>query len=348
MPHDTKGLESAAHSHASSARGGVLSGQRGYPPYESRSRDKPTSSEPPAGSASCCPGCAPFQSSCSGSSNIVPRAACCPRRYGITGAVFGVQPNNRHLSAVLGAHALPLGGGFTGIRPCLPEGQQHTSRTKATTKRSSPPYLPLVNALSAYNVFVGSCRKYLRKDSRSYGACLVVAQGNNIGNLGGLNRCRTLVEVNLDGNKIRQLGPPSAFNGLGNLRKLRLEDNGLRVLSPGLGASTPALLSLSLAQNRLSDPAELDRLGALPNLMELSVCGNPMARYASRRRESSPASKQLILCSGCGLRDVCTGGSPLWAEACLPRLRRDRIGHGSLHRSVLFGNLECSFTCRSC
>lgn len=103
-------------------------------------------------------------------------------------------------------------------------------------------------------------------------------QGNNIGNLAGLNRCRTLVEVNLDGNKIRQLGPPSAFHGLGNLRKLRLEDNGLRVLSPGLGASTPALLSLSLAQNRLSDPAELDRLGALPNLMELSVCGNPMAR----------------------------------------------------------------------
>ncbi|CAN0113390.1 unnamed protein product [Ectocarpus sp. 6 AP-2014] len=103
-------------------------------------------------------------------------------------------------------------------------------------------------------------------------------QGNNIGSLGGLNRCRTLVEVNLDGNKIRQLGPPSVLNGLGNLRKLRLEDNGLRVLSPGLGASTPALLSLSLAQNRLSDPAELDRLGALPNLMELSVCGNPMAR----------------------------------------------------------------------
>ncbi|CAM9822517.1 unnamed protein product [Scytosiphon promiscuus] len=103
-------------------------------------------------------------------------------------------------------------------------------------------------------------------------------QGNNIGSLGGLNRCRTLVEVNLDGNKIRQLGPPSALNGLGNLRKLRLEDNGLRVLSPGLGSSTPALLSLSLAQNRLSDPSELDRLGALPNLMELSVCGNPMAR----------------------------------------------------------------------
>ncbi len=60
-----------------------------------------------------------------------------------------------------------------------------------------------------------------------------------------------------------------------------MEDNGLRVLSPGLGAATPALLSLSLAQNRLADPAELDRLGALPNLMELSVCGNPMARRAS-------------------------------------------------------------------
>lgn len=89
------------------------------------------------------------------------------------------------------------------------------------------------------------------------------------------------MEVNLDGNKIRQLGPPSALSGLGNLRKLRMEDNGLRVLSPGLGAATPALLSLSLAQNRLSDPAELDRLGALPNLMELSVCGNPMARRAS-------------------------------------------------------------------
>lgn len=103
-------------------------------------------------------------------------------------------------------------------------------------------------------------------------------QGNAICNVAGLNRCRTLVEVNLDGNKIRQLGPPNALHGLGSLRKLRLEDNGLRTLSAGLGASTPALLSLSLAQNRLSDPAEIDRLGALPNLMELSLGGNPMAR----------------------------------------------------------------------
>ncbi|CAM9408115.1 unnamed protein product, partial [Laminaria digitata] len=103
-------------------------------------------------------------------------------------------------------------------------------------------------------------------------------QGNNIGNLRGLNRCRTLVEVNLDGNKIRQLGPSSLFSGLNNLRKLRLEYNGLRTLSPGLAASTPALMSLSLAQNRISDSSELDRLGVLPNLMELSVCGNPMAR----------------------------------------------------------------------
>lgn len=103
-------------------------------------------------------------------------------------------------------------------------------------------------------------------------------QGNNIGSIGGLNRCRTLVEVNLDGNKIRQLGPHSALNGLSNLRKLRLEDNGLRALAAGLAASTPALLSLSLAQNRIADPAELDRLGALPNLIELTVNGNPMAR----------------------------------------------------------------------
>lgn len=104
------------------------------------------------------------------------------------------------------------------------------------------------------------------------------SQGNSITGLTGLNRCRTLVEVNLDGNKIRQLGPPSALSGLTSLRKLRLEDNGLRTLSPCLAVSTPALLSLSLAQNRLSDPAELDRLGPLPNLLELSVSGNPMTR----------------------------------------------------------------------
>ena len=108
--------------------------------------------------------------------------------------------------------------------------------------------------------------------------CAMTLQGNNIGNMGGLSRSRTLVEVNLDGNKIRQLGPPSALTGLNNLRKLRLDGNGLRALTPGLASFTPSLLSLSLAQNRLSDPAELDRLGALPNLMELSVCGNPMTR----------------------------------------------------------------------
>lgn len=116
-------------------------------------------------------------------------------------------------------------------------------------------------------------------------------QGNSIGNLRGLNRCRTLVEVNLDGNKIRQLGPSSLFSGLINLRKLRLEYNGLRTLSPGLAASTPALMSLSLAQNRISDSSELDRLGVLPNLMELSVCGNPMARCVCEREKRAVVAR---------------------------------------------------------
>lgn len=106
----------------------------------------------------------------------------------------------------------------------------------------------------------------------------MLLQGNSIADLRGLNHSRSLVEVNLNGNKIRQLGPSSALTGLSNLRKLRLEGNGLRSLVQGLASFTPSLLSLSLAQNRLADPTELDRLGALPNLVELSVGGNPMVR----------------------------------------------------------------------
>ncbi|CAM9448531.1 unnamed protein product [Choristocarpus tenellus] len=90
----------------------------------------------------------------------------------------------------------------------------------------------------------------------------------------------THLEVNLAGNKIRQL-IPSAFHGLGNLRKLRLEDNGLRTLSSI--ASARSIQSLDLGQNRLSDPPELDKLGELPHLVELNIVGNPMARRSYSR-----------------------------------------------------------------
>ena len=69
---------------------------------------------------------------------------------------------------------------------------------------------------------------------------------------------------------------PDAFAGLGNLRVLRMEENGLRSL-----AHFDALVSLRalhLGGNRVGEVSELEKLAPLAELGELTLAGNPVTR----------------------------------------------------------------------
>lgn len=80
------------------------------------------------------------------------------------------------------------------------------------------------------------------------------------------------------------------------LRELRLDDNQIKSLalaalvpgSPAIPSADsdgssfagcmPSLCVLHLAGNRLADLGELERLAALPSLLEVSLAGNPLVR----------------------------------------------------------------------
>lgn len=84
----------------------------------------------------------------------------------------------------------------------------------------------------------------------------------------------------LDRNRIKYLDGDS-FLGLTALRELRLEENGLR--SPAHLKHLVKLQSLHLGFNRISEPSDLDRLVCLPDLLELSLVNNPIARKLGYR-----------------------------------------------------------------
>jgi hypothetical protein len=82
-------------------------------------------------------------------------------------------------------------------------------------------------------------------------------------------------ELVLDKNKIRHLDF-GAMKSLVNLRELRLEENGLKSLA-NLGP-LPRLQSLHLGSNRITDIADMDKLVALPCLLDCTLGNNPIAR----------------------------------------------------------------------
>ncbi|KAF8068426.1 LRRC9 [Scenedesmus sp. PABB004] len=88
--------------------------------------------------------------------------------------------------------------------------------------------------------------------------------------------------------RLLQLGAldGEALAPLARLRELRLEDNALRSLG-GLGGALRGLTALHLGGNRLADAADLDRLGALPRLADVSLAGNPLA--------SRPGCRALLI-----------------------------------------------------
>jgi Leucine-rich repeat (LRR) protein len=98
---------------------------------------------------------------------------------------------------------------------------------------------------------------------------------NDLTRLDGLEALRRLESLALDGNRLTFLEPGS-FAGLGNLRELRMESNGLRALSHF--ETLVNLRALYLGGNRISEVSELEKLATLPELSELRFTGNPVTR----------------------------------------------------------------------
>ncbi|XP_062851756.1 leucine-rich repeat-containing protein 9 isoform X2 [Trichomycterus rosablanca] len=104
-------------------------------------------------------------------------------------------------------------------------------------------------------------------------------QGNEIGQLEGLDGLSHLQKLVLDQNRMKMLSE-SCFTSHTHLIELHINDNRLRSL-PNL--QLPQLQRLFLNNNKLQDLAELDKLETLPSLTELSVIGNPLARRSLHR-----------------------------------------------------------------
>lgn len=107
-------------------------------------------------------------------------------------------------------------------------------------------------------------------------------QGNDITRIDGLSGLTSLRELVLDNNRIRYIDSESLV-GLPALRELRLEDNGLRSLC-GLQPVAASLASLHVSGNRIVDLIEIDRLAALPALLEVTLTGNPLTRKHNYRQ----------------------------------------------------------------
>ncbi|GLC71381.1 hypothetical protein PLESTF_001109300 [Pleodorina starrii] len=106
-------------------------------------------------------------------------------------------------------------------------------------------------------------------------------QANDITRIEGLDGLVNLQELVLDRNRIRYIDM-DALQGLPRLRELRLEENGLRSLH-GFHPVCRTLQALHVGSNRISEPADLERLSALSGLMELTLAGNPLSRKNSYR-----------------------------------------------------------------
>ncbi|KAG2775133.1 hypothetical protein PC129_g6964 [Phytophthora cactorum] len=100
-------------------------------------------------------------------------------------------------------------------------------------------------------------------------------QGNAILYFAGLECNTELVDIRLDKNRIRQLDPHSTL-ALRQLKCLNLEDNGLKSLSNF--NNMLSLETLELSNNRLIDLEEVEKLAALPSLVNLRLINNPLTK----------------------------------------------------------------------
>uniref|UniRef100_H2Z1T9 Uncharacterized protein n=1 Tax=Ciona savignyi TaxID=51511 RepID=H2Z1T9_CIOSA len=105
-------------------------------------------------------------------------------------------------------------------------------------------------------------------------------QGNEISKIEGLEGLHELRELVLDRNKVKVVNENS-FVSQWNLLELHIEENRLRDLSNLHHLEN--LQRFYLGMNRIQDMMELEKLEALPNLIEVSVIGNAVSRRLLHR-----------------------------------------------------------------
>jgi Leucine-rich repeat (LRR) protein len=98
------------------------------------------------------------------------------------------------------------------------------------------------------------------------------ANGKNIGNLIGLEKCKNLQEIRLAKNAIVDLAP---LKDLKNLQSLDLAGN--KIVDPGPLAGLTRLQYLELSNNQI---AKIDSLAGLTNLSALYLSGNKITDIA--------------------------------------------------------------------
>lgn len=96
-----------------------------------------------------------------------------------------------------------------------------------------------------------------------------------------LQFCFRLVHLNLAHNRIRSV--ENTVASLGNLKVLNLASNGLES-AVGL-EKLLGLERLDISDNQLMQPFDIERLGMLPNLMQLELRANPMTSIAKWRAQ---------------------------------------------------------------
>lgn len=106
-------------------------------------------------------------------------------------------------------------------------------------------------------------------------------QGNDITKIEGLEGLRDLRELVLDKNKIKCIGENSFNDQSQRLAELHIEENRLRDLSNV--DNLKALQKLYVANNKITEFAEIEPITELPNLQEISMINNPISRRSNYR-----------------------------------------------------------------
>ncbi|XP_066464313.1 leucine-rich repeat-containing protein 9 [Eleutherodactylus coqui] len=106
-------------------------------------------------------------------------------------------------------------------------------------------------------------------------------QGNEISQVEGLECLQYLQELVLDHNRIKMISETS-FAKQSSLVSLRMEENRLRDVN-NLHPLVK-LKKLFIGFNKIQDISEVEKLEALPTLLELSISGNPITRKMFHRQ----------------------------------------------------------------
>ena len=124
---------------------------------------------------------------------------------------------------------------------------------------------------------------------------MLFASENEIVKIEHLEKLKQLRELDLSKNRIRQIDQNS-FYSHNVIMCLKLDDNGLKTLANI--EKLEKLQTLFLSGNRIQELFEIEKLAELPQLLELSLSQNPVARKPNYRIVVIKRLMQLIVFDG--------------------------------------------------